>query len=666
MTESSGQKLQSQQHPHRSLFRSAALIPLFAFVGLGADGLSSSSYGPQEAFFALGHHPNLILFVAALTVLTIVIVSASYSQIIELFPRGGGGYVVASKLLTQKLGLLSGCALLVDYILTITISIASGIDALYSVIPEHHQHFKVEAKVFCIVLFTLLNLRGIRESIFPWVPIFILFIVTHAFAFIWGFAFHVHGMSEIMANTFAESSAIIRTEGLWVFLFIILKAYSMGAGTYTGIEAVSNGMPLIKEPKVPNAKRTMMYIASSLSLTVLGLVICYLLYHVHYQSGMTLNAVLFNEIGNEMGGFWGPSFAAITLFSETALLFVAAETGFLGGPQVISNMSRDHWFPHQFMSLSDRYVMNHGVYLMGAAAGLVMLYTHGSVSVLVILYSLSVFITFTLSQFGMLVHWWKERQTTFQWGRKVFINGIGFLLTLTILISLTAIKFAEGAWLTLAVVGVLFFTGICIRRYYSYFFAALATCARTIPSMNEVIKPTTKPGKQTAVLMVSGAKGVSSYIISDILRYFGESIGNFVFLQVGLVDAGVFKGESEMGALERRVQREADSLVKIMQEKGFKAEAKTSIGIDIGDEIEKLAIEVAKDYPEAIFFGGQLVVPKENLIFRWLHNQTLFVIQRRLYSLGHSFVILPIYINEKNIKTTNTISAIWHAKASTL
>lgn len=651
--------------PHRSLLRSAALIPLFAFVGLGADSLSSSSYGPEEAFIALQGHPSLILFVAALTVITIGVVSASYCQIIEMFPRGGGGYVVASKLLSPKLGLLSGCALLVDYILTITISVASGVDAFYSVIPEGHHHFKIEVKVIVIILMTLLNLRGIKESIFPWVPVFILFITTHAFAFLWALFFHMNAVPEMIGHTLVESSSIINASGIGAFLFIILNAYSMGSGTYTGIEAVSNGMSLIKEPKVINAKRTMVYISLSLALTVIGLVVSYLLYHVSHQTGQTLNAVLFNKIGEEIGSPWGRLFATVTLFSETALLFVAAETGFLGGPQVISNMSRDHWFPHSFMSLSDHFVMHHGVLVMGTAAALVMMYTVGSVSTLVILYSLSVFVTFTLSQLGMVLHWWNERNKNHKWGRKFLINGFGFLLTFSILISLSIIKFSHGAWLTMIFVGALFFTGICIKRYYGYFFAQLSACTRPIPSRSELKQAPDAPvGTHTAVLMVGGAQGLSRHAIAKVLQNFGQSIGNFVFLQVGLIDSGVFKGESEIEALEHRIEREINHLVNLMQEKGYRSEARTSIGVDVGDEIEKLAIVVLKDYPEAIFFGGQLVLPKENMISRWLHNQTLFVIQRRLYHLGCTFIILPIYIKAEDIKTTDTISAIWHAKST--
>ena len=167
-----------------SLFRNISLIAVFAWVGLGADAISSSSYGPQEAFLALGSHQYLAIFVALFIALTIFIISISYSQIVELFPHGGGGYLVASKLLSPSLGMISGCALLIDYVLTISVSIASGTDAVFSFLPQGWHSFKLVFAIFCILILILINLRGAKESVFSLMPIFIIFIATHAFAII--------------------------------------------------------------------------------------------------------------------------------------------------------------------------------------------------------------------------------------------------------------------------------------------------------------------------------------------------------------------------------------------------------------------------------------------------------------------------------------------------
>jgi amino acid transporter len=176
----------------QKIFHHLSLIAFFAWVGLGADGLSSSCYGPEEAFLALGRHVHLSIFVALGTVLTIFIISSSYSQIIELFPTGGGGYLVASKLLGPSFGMVAGCALLIDYVLTITISVASGADALFSFLPPAFLAYKIEFAVGGVLLLIFLNLRGVKESVIPLVPVFLTFVFTHAFVILYGFFTHLH------------------------------------------------------------------------------------------------------------------------------------------------------------------------------------------------------------------------------------------------------------------------------------------------------------------------------------------------------------------------------------------------------------------------------------------------------------------------------------------
>src|SRR5579872_732156 len=163
------------------VFHNLTLVAFFAWVGLGADGLSSSCYGPEEAFLSLGAHTHLALLLAVAVMATVFILSASYSQIIELFPSGGGGYLVASKLLGPVPGVISGCALLVDYILTIAISVASSMDAIFSFVPGYLYHWKFMATVICLVFLILLNLRGVKESVVVLTPIFVIFVLTHVF-----------------------------------------------------------------------------------------------------------------------------------------------------------------------------------------------------------------------------------------------------------------------------------------------------------------------------------------------------------------------------------------------------------------------------------------------------------------------------------------------------
>src|ERR1039458_7474785 len=257
----------------RGIFHKLSLIAFFAWVGLGADGLSSSCYGPEEAFKALNGHIYLSLLVAAASVVTVFVISASYSQIIELFPTGGGGYLVASKLLCAGAGVVSGSALLIDYVLTITLSVASGADALFSLLPAGGLHYKLTVEIAGVCLLTLLNLRGAKEAVLPWVPIFIMFVLTHAFVIAYGLGTHLAVFPEVWQRTSVDISVSHHELGWLGMALLVLRAYSMGAGTYTGIEAVSNGLPILREPRVRTGKRTMDYMAASLSLTVAGLLV---------------------------------------------------------------------------------------------------------------------------------------------------------------------------------------------------------------------------------------------------------------------------------------------------------------------------------------------------------------------------------------------------------
>ena len=232
------------------IFRKLSLVAFMAWIGLGSDGISSSCYGPQEAFLGLGGHGSLAIILALLTALTVFIISASYIQIIETFPTGGGSYLVASKLLAPPVGMVAGCALIVDYVLTIAVSIASGSDAVFSFLPLAWQHYKLPTSFAILIFMIILNLRGVKESVKPLVPISVIFILTHCVVILYAVFSHLPDVPLLMERTTGEMHSSISQLGLGGTLFLILHAYSLGGGTYTGIEAVSNGMPYLREPRV--------------------------------------------------------------------------------------------------------------------------------------------------------------------------------------------------------------------------------------------------------------------------------------------------------------------------------------------------------------------------------------------------------------------------------
>jgi len=636
----------------QKLFQKTSLIALFAWVGLGADGLSSSCYGPETAYVALGNHTFLSLFVAVATIITIMVICASYSQIIEAFPSGGGGYVVASKLLSPTMGVVSGCALIGDYILTIAISVASGTDAMFSLLPESWLGYKTAFAAAGIVFLTLLNLRGVRESVLVWVPVFFLFVVSYTVGITYGIVMHAHELPNVVHGLASDVRADYTQIGLWGLIVVILQSYSMGAGTYTGIEAVSNSVSALREPRVQTGKRTMVYMGTSLALVVGGLLLTYLLFQVEPVKGRTLNAVLFEQITLSWPPMLAHGFVIAALASSAALLFIAAQTGFLGGPRVLANMAADRWMPTRFASLSDRLVTQNGVLLMGAAALAVVLFTRAAVSILVVLYSINVFITFTLSQLGMVRHWWFERTRQPAWKRKLCLNGFGMLLTGGILISLCVVKFSEGGWVTILVTGLLIAMAFWVKRHYRQ-------TQRQLQRLNELVTaadidqadttagvPAVQcdPTARTAVFLVNGFNGLGLHTLLAVVRMFPKVYQNFVFLQVGVLDAGNFKGVDEVENLREYSRHEVERYATYMRRQGFYSEAHFGLGTDVADEAAKLCEEVAKRFPQSQFFAGQLVFQDESFLTRWLHNHTVFELQRRLYQHGWPMLILPIQV----------------------
>jgi amino acid transporter len=641
-------KAKNPQDQH--VFHQMSLIAFFAWVGLGADGLSSSCYGPEEAFRALGSHHYLGIFVALLSALTVFLISASYSQIIELFPNGGGGYLVASKLLNPQLGMISGCALLIDYVLPIAISISSCADALFSFLPAGWHEYRITVALLGVFLLMVLNMRGVKESVVPLTPIFMTFVLTHVFAIIYSFATHVPEVPKIVHESMTEITKTSSQVGVMGLIFMILRAYSLGAGTFTGIEAVSNGLPILREPKVITGKMTMRYMSFSLALTVAGLMIAYLLFGVIPEHHKTLNAVLMENISQGWASPWGKIFVLVTLISEAMLLFVAAQAGFLDGPRVLANMALDRWMPSKFSSLSDRLVTQNGVVLMGLAALITVAATHGSVGLLVVLYSINVFITFCLSQAGMVRHWWQVRKHERKWFKKILLNGLGLMLTTFILISVIVLKFHDGGWVTILITGCLVGVAVLIKNHYRDTLKMLERLNVLVETAASVV--TTNPARQvpvdkdakTAAILVNGFNGLGLHTVMGVIRNFGKEFKNFVFIEVGVLDAGNFKGVEEVDRLKTSIKNDLDRYVEFMNSHGFYAEKISSLGTEIVAEAENLAKTVSKRFPGTIFFGGQLVFAQETFIDRLLHNYTVFAIQKRFYHQGIPFVILPIRV----------------------
>jgi amino acid transporter len=654
-------------------FHKISLIALLAWVGLGADGLSSSAYGPDESFRALGEHTGLAVFLALATAVTVFVISYGYSRIIEQFPTGGGGYVVASKLLGPRVGVVSGAALLVDYVLTITVSVASGADAVFSFLSGSWQPFKVEAALAAILLLTVLNIRGVKESVTALVPIFLTFLATHALML----AVAIFGHLDQLGNTASQVQTNLghtqQSLGTLGVLALFMRAYSMGGGTYTGIEAVSNGVAMMREPRVKTAQRTMVLMATSLALTAAGIMLAYLLVDAHPESGKTMNAVLLERIAS--GWSWnglgfGRAFIVLALVSEGALLFVAAQAGFLDGPRVMANMAVDSWLPHRFSALSDRLAMRNGILLISASSIALLFYTHGDVSKLVVMYSINVFLTFSLSNLAMVRFWLQRRGERPDWARHLPAHVLGLLLCSTILGMTVYEKFREGGWVTMLVTSGLVILCFVIKRHYQAVVRALRKLDHDLPSPKEVdlqvgaeresvgfvsegIAGLTEhhgerqpdPKKPVAILFVGGYSGLGRHALLTLLRMFPRHFEGAVFVSVAVADSESFKGPDQLHALEQRTREDLVRYERYAHSLGLRAASAFALGTEVAVEAERVARALVARFPKALFVGGQLIFAQDTQWNRVLHNETAFMVQRRLQHAGMPMIVAPVRID---------------------
>jgi amino acid transporter len=650
---------------HPGVFHKVSLIALLAWVGLGADGLSSSAYGPEEAFKTLGAHTYLALALAAATAVTVLVISYAYSRIIEQFPLGGGGYVVASRLLGHKAGVVSGSALIVDYILTISISIAAAGDAIFSFFPPAWSGalvvgvvpLKLLLEFLAIGFLILLNLRGVKESVIALAPLFLTFLISHAVLIGGVILGHVGQIPTVWHEARQGFAAGLAAPpvglGLAGMLALFARAYALGGGTYTGIEAVSNGLSIMREPKVQTGKRTMALMAVSLATTAGGLILAYLILHATPAPGRTMNAVLANEFARGWvvkGVGVGTAFVFITLLSEALLLVVAGQAGFIDGPRVMANMAVDSYLPHRFSQLSDRLTMSYGVLLMGGASLLALVYTRGNVASLVVMYSINVFLTFSLSELSMCRFWIRERKRHPTWRKHISIHATGLTLCVFILAVTTYEKFGEGGWITLAITGALI--GLCflIRAHYRNVHSNLTRLDRVIgalPSPRPATSaPQLDPAAPTAVLLVGEYAGLGVHSLLTVQRLFPEHFKNFIFVSVGVIDSASFVNVEAVDEVRSRTRGDLQRYVELATGLGLPADSRMAVGTEAVAVAAEVCNDIAREFPESLFFAGKLIFQRERWYQRLLHNETAYQLQRRLQFAGLNAMVLPVRVTE--------------------
>ncbi|HEY9478098.1 MAG TPA: APC family permease, partial [Microbacteriaceae bacterium] len=452
-------------------------LPIFA-----SDALSSVAYGPQELLLILTlgglGFLSFAPWVAAAVVVVLVTVVASYRQLIKAYPSGGGDFEVAHRNLGEKAGLIVASALLIDYILTVAVSVASGVDNIISAFPQLNP-WRVELAVLFVVLLAAVNLRGVRESSKAFALPTYIFIGSVLVVIVVGLTRVMLGDAPI-----AESAQYtVQTQDLTqvAFVLLLLRAFASGCSALTGVEAVANGVPAFRRPKVKNAQRTLVLMGGIAAVLFSGVMAIALISGVHYAEtpcnliGWTECATapqrsVIAQIGAAVFAGHGQIMFYVLQAATAAVLLLAANTAFNGFPLLGSVLARDSYAPKSLRTRGDRLVYSNGVIVLGLAAIVILLVYKANLTALIQLYIIGVFVSFTLGQSGMVRHWIRMlREGTGQRGqviRSLSINSFGALLTGTVLVVVTVTKFTHGAWLVFAIGPVLFFLMLGVNRYY--------------------------------------------------------------------------------------------------------------------------------------------------------------------------------------------------------
>ncbi|MGA8206660.1 MAG: APC family permease [Candidatus Dormiibacterota bacterium] len=526
--------------------RQEEISPVEGLSALSLDALTSVAYGPQALLVALGAGGLAALRVApwitlAIVALLVLLVS-SYIQVIGAYPGGGGAYAVARDNLGTPLTLLAGASLVVDYVLTVAVSIAAGVGSLVSAFTVLAPYTEVICLAI-LALITILNMRGLGESarafLLPTMAFILGILVMIAIGLVHPLAPHLHQPGSVQVATHALEA---------VGVLLVLKAFSAGCSALTGVEAIANGVPLFREPRQQRARTTEILLGVLLAVMLLGLAVLVQRFHVEPR---THDAVLNQIIAYAIGRGW--VFDALSII-VTLVLALAANTSFGSLPVLASRLAEDNRLPHAFAIRGDRLVYNYGIWALAGLAAIMLLVTGGDTDSLIPLFAIGVFTGFTLAQSGMVRHWWKQHSSG--WRRRAALNGAGAITTGLATLIFILSKFLEGAWIVVVAIPLLILLFMRVRGYYDL-------VAREIRLDKKPAQP--KPSEVTVVVPVINVSRLTEAVLSEAL-----SIGDHV-----VAATVVFADEEEQGAKIQRDWEQWDPGVELVV---LRSEYRSAVG----------------------------------------------------------------------------------------
>lgn len=558
-----------------------------ALAVLSSDALSSVAYATEEILIPLSLFSlaavSWSLPIAGAIIALLIIVTISYQQTISAYPNGGGAYTVAKENLGTNAGLVAAAALLVDYILTVSVSVASGVENITSAFPDLLAH-KEGIGLVLILIITIFNLRGVKESanIFA-IPTYI-FIFSFLTLIGMGFYRLMTGQAQQVAPVIGETYTAIP-------VFLLLRAFSSGCTALTGIEAISNGIPIFKEPSQRNAKVTMIWMSSILGCLFLGITALAHLYGIVPKENETTVSLLASAI------FGKETFYYIVQAATALILILAANTSYQDFPRLSSLLAKDGFIPRQFAILGDRLVFSNGIIGLGIAAGALVIFFEGETHMLIPLYAVGVFLSFTLSQTGMIIHHLKEKQKG--WQKSLLFNLVGAITTFVVLSVIAFSKFASGAWMVIVLIPLLVLLFKQVKIHYVHTAKQLTAASMRTPRDHSAVH-------HTAIIPISGIHPG----VRDSVRY-GLSISQD--LRACCVDIN----SEQTAELRSQWAKVFPNVPLVVLESEYR-----SVITPILDYVDKVQAEITDDVVTVII--PEFVTNK--WYHKFLHNQTALLL----------------------------------------
>lgn len=622
---------------------------LAAWVAMGGDLLGSCVYGPDVlARSSVGSRSILVVATIA-TLATLALLAVAYTRMVAHFPHGGGGYTAAKHVLPERVALVSGVALVFDAAFNVAVSVVTCVEAAAAVLPEGLSAARLPGALLLVVVLALLNLRGVKESVAVLVPILLAFVGSHLLILGIAIGARAGQLVDVVAPVSRDLQQLAREHGALGALGSALRAYALGGAIYTGLESISNGVPILREPKVRSARRTMVLLAGVPAVLIATILTGYLLYDVRPASDQPLNAILFQRVGELFGpGIAGRLAVTVPLLTEAALLVMAAQTGLVDGPRILGALATDRYLPRRLSRLNGRLAPAPGILVVAAIALLATALTGGRLEPLIAVFVVSVFVTFTISQWAMLRNALHRRKAGHGWADAV-LHLVALVLCAVILAG-SIVNWKRGSAVSLALIAATVLLATAIRRRYQ-------TIGRAVEQLgSELSPPVVPPERQGQVVsperlihrdtpiavLVMGERTAFARVALSWLARMPARVGGVILASVSLLDAEAVQGEERLRELEARRRRELEAVAEDVRRSGLPVAIELRRGADVLETAASLVADLMRGRPAPSVVVGFRATPDTSGLDPLLRDDLAVRLQARLQREGIPMLVASI------------------------